>query len=105
VLDEASSRCAFLSCFCVYDCSLKILHHSLDVESEEAIREVIRTDLAGRTIIAVAHRLATIVDFDQIVVMEDGVVAEHGSPQQLLARPQSRFAQLAATQGLIPTTA
>ena len=44
--------------------------------------------------------LATITDFDHIVVMEDGLVEESGSPQDLLAIPKGRFASLAASQGL-----
>ena len=44
--------------------------------------------------------LATIIDFDQIIVMEDGLIVESGSPQDLLAIPKGRFASLAASQGL-----
>ena len=42
--------------------------------------------------------IATIVDFDLILVMEDGIIVETGSQQSLLAQPQSRFAHLAASQ-------
>ncbi|KAF8205910.1 P-loop containing nucleoside triphosphate hydrolase protein [Mycena galopus ATCC 62051] len=79
VLDEASS--------------------SLDVDTDKKIREVIRTDLASATVIAVAHRIETIVDFDLILVMEDGLLVESGSPKTLLLRPESKFAQLASSQG------
>jgi ABC-type multidrug transport system fused ATPase/permease subunit len=44
--------------------------------------------------------LETIIDFDLILVMEDGVLAESGSPASLLSRPESKFAQLASSQGL-----
>ena len=46
------------------------------------------------------HSIATIIDFDYIIVMEDGLVAESGSPNDLLALPKGRFASLAASQGL-----
>lgn len=44
---------------------------------------------------------ATIIDFDQIIVMEDGMLVESGPPQELLAVPNGRFASLASSQGLI----
>lgn len=43
---------------------------------------------------------ATIMDFDVILVMDEGVVVESGTPQELLTQPSSRFASLAASQGL-----
>lgn len=42
----------------------------------------------------------TIIDFDLILVMEDGMVAETGPPAELLSRPGSKFSRLAASQGL-----
>ncbi|KAJ7028056.1 P-loop containing nucleoside triphosphate hydrolase protein [Mycena alexandri] len=80
VLDEASS--------------------SLDVETERKIQDIVRTDLTGATVFSVAHRIETIVDFDLIIVMEDGVIAETGTPKSLLSRPESRFTKLAASQGI-----
>ncbi|KAJ6583769.1 P-loop containing nucleoside triphosphate hydrolase protein [Mycena sp. CBHHK59/15] len=73
---------------------------SLDLETDARIREVIRSDFAECTVIAVAHRIATIVDFDLILVMEDGRIVERGSPKDLMAVPDSRFARLASAQGL-----
>ncbi|KAH9920611.1 P-loop containing nucleoside triphosphate hydrolase protein [Fomitopsis serialis] len=78
VLDEASS--------------------SLDLRTDEKIRAVIRTELSECTVIAVAHR---IVDFDLILVMDDGALVEHGAPDELLARRDGRFARLAASQGVV----
>ncbi|KAK7692905.1 hypothetical protein QCA50_004541 [Cerrena zonata] len=74
---------------------------SLDLETDEKMREVIRDKLAGSTVLAVAHRIATIIDFDQIIVMENGMVVESGPPQELLSIPNGRFAALAASQGLV----
>jgi len=50
--------------------------------------------LDGRTGIIVAHRLATIAYADDILVLEDGQVREHGSRLALAADPTSRFAEL-----------
>lgn len=58
---------------------------NVDAASEAAIGEVIAS-LAGRhTVIVVAHRLSTIVDADQILVLERGRIAEHGTHGELLA--------------------
>ncbi|KAJ6540558.1 P-loop containing nucleoside triphosphate hydrolase protein [Mycena capillaripes] len=73
---------------------------SLDAETEKKIRDIVRTDLGNCTVFAVAHRIETIVDFDTIIVMEDGVIVETGTPASLLARPDSKFANLAASQGI-----
>jgi len=64
---------------------------ALDNESEAHIKRVIN-ELKGRvTVIAIAHRLSTIMDSDALVVLSDGRVVETGSPQRLLADPNSYF--------------
>ncbi|KAK7691634.1 hypothetical protein QCA50_005033 [Cerrena zonata] len=73
---------------------------SLDHETAEKMREIIRTELSGCTVLAIAHQLSTIVDFDRIFVMEDGAIVESGSPDKLLSQRDSRFASLAADQGI-----
>ncbi|GAA4601462.1 ABC transporter ATP-binding protein [Actinoallomurus liliacearum] len=57
----------------------------LDSESEAAVQRALRTALAGRTSIVIAHRLSTIREADQILVIEDGRVAERGRHDELLA--------------------
>lgn len=64
---------------------------SVDGETEALVQRVVREDFAGYTVVAVAHRLETIVDFDRVVVLEGGCVAEEGRPGELLARPGGRF--------------
>ena len=63
------------------------------------MQTVIRAEFAKHTIIAIAHRLETILDFDRVIVMDAGVIAEMGSPQQLSQAPRpgdspSRFRKL-----------
>ena len=48
------------------------------------MQKIIREDFKGRTIIAVAHRLETILDFDRVVVLDQGLLVEEGLPSQLL---------------------
>jgi ABC-type multidrug transport system fused ATPase/permease subunit len=59
---------------------------ALDTESERLVVEGLRLLMKGRTVIMIAHRLSTISQADKIVVLKDGVVAEEGSPGELLAR-------------------
>ena len=58
---------------------------SLDTDSEEAIREALNRLMQSRTVIAIAHRLSTLRNFDRIVVIQDGKVIENGSPKVLIA--------------------
>ena len=57
---------------------------SLDSESEEAIREALSRLMRGRTVIAIAHRLATLRNFDRVVVLKAGRIIEDGSPDRLM---------------------
>ncbi|ACA20874.1 ABC transporter related [Methylobacterium sp. 4-46] len=57
---------------------------ALDTESEEAIREALHNLMQGRTVIAIAHRLSTLKDFDRIVVLDGGQVIQDGSPERLI---------------------
>jgi ATP-binding cassette subfamily B protein len=57
---------------------------ALDSESEEAIREALGRLMRGRTVIAIAHRLATLRDFDRVVMLKAGKIIEDGSPDRLM---------------------
>ena len=58
----------------------------LDTATERAIQENLRTALAGRTVVLVAHRLSTVKQADLICVLHQGRVVEQGTHRQLLAR-------------------
>jgi ATP-binding cassette subfamily B protein len=57
---------------------------ALDGESEEAIREALGRLMRGRTVIAIAHRLATLRNFDRLVVLRAGKIIEDGAPDRLM---------------------
>jgi ATP-binding cassette subfamily B protein len=57
---------------------------SVDASTEAAIKAALREVMAGRTTIVIAHRLSTIALADEILVLEDGRVAAHGSHDELL---------------------
>jgi ATP-binding cassette subfamily B protein len=60
---------------------------ALDSESEEAIREALDHLMHGRTVVAIAHRLSTLRNFDRIVVLQTGEVRQDGPPDHLMRRP------------------
>ena len=57
---------------------------SVDASTERAIKDALREVMAGRTTIVIAHRLSTIALADEIVVLEAGRVAAHGSHDELM---------------------
>ena len=57
---------------------------ALDSEAEEAIREALGRLMHGRTVIAVAHRLSTLRNFDRIIVLRNGKVVQDGDPERLM---------------------
>lgn len=59
---------------------------ALDTESEKAVQDALQELAHGRTTVVVAHRLSTIVNADQIYVLEGGQVLEHGTHAELLQR-------------------
>jgi ATP-binding cassette, subfamily B, bacterial len=77
ILDEASSR--------------------LDPATEQLIERAIDRLLHNRTAIIIAHRLGTLHRTDQILILEDGCVAEHGDRALLAADPSTRFHSLLRT--------
>lgn len=64
----------------------------VDSETDALMQRIIRTDFKQHTVLAVAHRLDTIMDFDHVLVMEAGVPLELGNPMKLLRsmRPDGR---------------
>ena len=58
---------------------------SLDVESETAVQTALSRLLRGKTVLVIAHRMRTVAGANHIVVLENGRVAQQGSPAQLMA--------------------
>ncbi len=77
ILDEASSR--------------------LDPATEHLIEQAVDRLLAGRTGIIIAHRLATVNRADDILILDDGRIAEYGARARLAADPDSRLSRLLVT--------
>nr|WMI51950.1 ABCD3 [Dermanyssus gallinae] len=75
---------------------------AVDMETDALIQETIRRDFSSCTIITIAHRLNTVLDYDVIVVLREGRIIEKGSPKQLLADKQSEFHSMAQDAGWVP---
>lgn len=71
----------------------------LDSENEALVHEALRVALKGRTSIVIAHRLSTVMEADQILVMEKGVIVERGTHEELV-NANGLYADLYARQDL-----
>ena len=71
---------------------------SLDVENETLVQEAISTLIKDKTVLIIAHRMRTVAGADKIVVLKDGIVAEQGTPQELMSREDSIYRHMAQLQ-------
>jgi ATP-binding cassette subfamily B protein len=67
---------------------------SLDVPSERLVQRALRTILADRTALIIAHRLSTVEIADRVLVLEHGRIVEDGAPQDLIEGGEGRFSDL-----------
>lgn len=74
---------------------------SIDPETDELIQQTIRTKFLDCTILAIAHRLNTIMEYTKIMVIDQGKLVEFGSPKQLLLDNKTLFYSLALNAGVI----
>jgi ATP-binding cassette subfamily B protein len=69
----------------------------LDSESEAAVQQALRLTLAGRTSLVIAHRLSTVREADELLVIDDGRIVERGTHRELLAA-EGLYSELYRTQ-------
>ena len=85
ILDEATAAC--------------------DIETDDLIQSIIRSEFGDCTVLTVAHRLNTIMDYDKILVLGAGRILEMDTPHNLLLNQHSLFYQLARDAGLADSAA
>ena len=67
---------------------------NIDPQLDSKIQELFRTELKDCTVLTIAHRINTIVNYDKILVLDEGEVAEFDKPEKLLANKDSLFFKL-----------
>ncbi|CAG2105218.1 unnamed protein product [Medioppia subpectinata] len=72
---------------------------AVDMETDDLIQETIGNEFCLSTIVTIAHRLNTIIDYDRVLVMDKGMVAEFDSPHHLLA--DTNFYSMAKEANLV----
>lgn len=90
-MDEATSRYAKISQSIE---TYADAPRSVDAETDTLMQRVIREQFKDRTIIAIVHKLHTVLDFDKIAVMDNGRIVEFDSPAALLSKEGSAFKSL-----------
>uniref|UniRef100_A0A1I7U262 ABC transmembrane type-1 domain-containing protein n=1 Tax=Caenorhabditis tropicalis TaxID=1561998 RepID=A0A1I7U262_9PELO len=74
---------------------------AVDVSTDALIQKTIREEFADSTVLTIAHRLNTIMDYDRIIVLNNGQVTEFDSPSNLLSNHSSEFYSMTRQAGLI----
>lgn len=72
---------------------------SIDYQSDAKIQETIRKEFQGNTILTIAHRLRSVIDYDKILVMDQGEVKEYDHPYSLLLNKNSQFYSMCESSG------
>ncbi|XP_074657511.1 multidrug resistance-associated protein 1-like [Tubulanus polymorphus] len=74
---------------------------SIDIETDEIIQSMIRKRFSDCTIITIAHRISTVIDYTRILVLDEGRLMEYDSPENLLHNGESQFYKMARNAGLV----
>ncbi|XP_021344771.1 multidrug resistance-associated protein 1-like, partial [Mizuhopecten yessoensis] len=74
---------------------------AVDLETDDLIQNTIRTEFHDCTILTIAHRLNTIMDYDKIMVLDAGVIREYEIPHILLQDKETIFYGMAKDAGLV----
>ncbi|XP_005095104.1 multidrug resistance-associated protein 1 isoform X2 [Aplysia californica] len=74
---------------------------AVDMETDELIQKTIREEFKSCTVLTIAHRLHTILDYDKVMVLDRGQLVEFDTPASLLADTQSQFYQMAKESRIV----
>ncbi|EUC58392.1 ABC transporter protein YOR1 [Rhizoctonia solani AG-3 Rhs1AP] len=73
---------------------------SVDLETDSRIQMTIQTEFADRTLLCIAHRLRTIINYDRVVVMDQGQIVEVGTPVELFSNQSGIFRSMCDQSGI-----
>lgn len=74
---------------------------AVDLETDDLIQSTIRTEFQECTVLTIAHRLNTIMDYTRVMVLDKGEIKEFASPQELLLDKEGTFYSMAKDAGLV----
>ncbi|KAL6723878.1 hypothetical protein Aduo_018835 [Ancylostoma duodenale] len=74
---------------------------AVDMGTDALIQRTIRREFSQSTVLTIAHRLNTIMDYDRIIVLQDGRICEFDSPARLVANRMSEFYSMAKKAGIV----
>jgi len=74
---------------------------AVDLDTDDLIQSTIRSEFKDSTVITIAHRLHTVMDYDKILVLDNGQVAEFDTPQNLLTNVDGVFYGMASSAGIL----
>ena len=74
---------------------------AVDLETDELIQATIRKEFSDCTILTIAHRLSTIMDYDKILVLQNGEKVEYDSPEKLKGNSNGIFYSMCKDAGLV----
>lgn len=72
---------------------------NIDSKTDKFITQLLREELIACTVITIAHRIATVIEYDRILVLDQGILAEQGSPEELLLKTTGIFRSLVECNG------
>ncbi|KAL5010770.1 hypothetical protein ScPMuIL_013075 [Solemya velum] len=71
------------------------------METDDLIQKTIRTEFKGCTVLTIAHRLNTVMDYDRVLVLDQGTIKEFDTPETLLKDTKSLFYKMAEDANLV----
>jgi ABC-type multidrug transport system fused ATPase/permease subunit len=75
---------------------------SIDYATDSKIQETLR-ELKGSTIVTIAHRLQTVIDYDKVLVLDEGEVVEYADPWELIRKENGAFRGMCKMSGDLDT--
>ncbi|KAI8831071.1 P-loop containing nucleoside triphosphate hydrolase protein [Chytriomyces cf. hyalinus JEL632] len=72
---------------------------NVDYETDALIQRSLREDFHDATVLTIAHRLNTIIDYSKVLVLDAGIISEYDSPKNLLSNSESKFSKMVAETG------